>query len=74
MWKKTATFATMKDCITPHPLVAAIPLVVLIAVLAMSVYLFGSDTLAGASQIALIFASSVVIAIAIYPGRFLTRK
>ena len=64
MWEKTATFAPMKDCITPHPLVAAIPLVVLIAVLAMSVYLFGSDTLAGASQIALIFASSVVIAIA----------
>ncbi len=53
----------MKDKITPHPLVAAIPLVVLIGVLAMSVYLFGSDTLSGASQIALIFASSVVIII-----------
>ena len=64
MWKKTATFVPMKDCITPHPLVAAIPLIVLIAVLAMSVYLFGSDTLSGASQIALIFASSVVIGIA----------
>ncbi len=51
----------MKEETTPHPLVASIPLVVLITILATSVYLFGSDTLSGASQISLIFASSVVI-------------
>ncbi len=55
----------MKPQSTPHPLVAAIPLVVLIAILATSVYLFGSETLSGASQIALIFASSVVIFISV---------
>ena len=38
----------------PHPLVATIPLVVLIGLLAVVITLFGSDSLSGGSQIALL--------------------
>ncbi len=45
----------------PHPLVAAIPLAVLIALLAVVIALFGSDSLTGASQVALIMAMAVCV-------------
>ena len=47
----------------PHPLVAAIPLVVLITLLALVITLFGSDSLSGGSQVALIMGMAVCIAI-----------
>ncbi len=47
----------------PHPLVAAIPIVVLIGLLAVVIALFGSDALSGGSQTALILAMAVCIAI-----------
>lgn len=47
----------------PHPLVALIPVLVLIALLGTVIFLFGSDSLQGGSQIALILGSSVCIAI-----------
>jgi NhaC family Na+:H+ antiporter len=47
----------------PHPLVASIPIVVLIGLLASVIYLFGSDSLSGGSQIALILGTSVCVAI-----------
>ena len=47
----------------PHPLVAAIPLVVLIGLLAAVIALFGSDSLSGGSQVALIMGMAVCISI-----------
>ena len=47
----------------PHPLVAAIPLVVLIGLLAVVISLFGSDALMGGSQVALLVATALCISI-----------
>ena len=45
----------------PHPLIALLPVLVLIAFLGTVIYLFGSDSLSGGSQIALIFGTAVCI-------------
>ena len=45
----------------PHPLVAAIPLVVLIGLLAVVIALFGSDSLSGGSQVSLLAAMAVCV-------------
>ena len=45
----------------PHPLVAAIPLVVLIGLLAVIIALFGSDSLSGGSQVSLLSAMAVCV-------------
>ena len=47
----------------PRPLVAMIPIVVLIALLAVSITLFGSDSLSGGSQISLIMGMAVCVLI-----------
>lgn len=49
---------------TPHPLIAVIPIVALIAMLAVVLTIFNSDAISGGSQVALIFASAVGITIA----------
>ena len=57
-------FACMKPISTaPHPLVALIPVVVLIAFLAIVISLFGSDSLSGGSQIALLMGMAVCVSI-----------
>ena len=43
----------------PHPLVAIIPVVVLIGLLVIVIMLFGSDALTGGSQIALLLGLAV---------------
>ena len=48
---------------TPHPLVAVIPVVILIAFLATAISLFGSDSLSGGSQIALLMGMAVCVSI-----------
>ena len=53
----------MTDRKLPHPLIALIPVVVLIGLLAIVIYLFGSDSLSGGSQIALLIALSVCVLI-----------
>ena len=45
----------------PHPLVAAIPLVILIGLLAVIIALFGSDSLSGGSQVSLLAAMAVCV-------------
>ena len=45
----------------PHPLVSSIPLVVLIGLLALIIALFGSDSLSGGSQIALLMGLAVCV-------------
>ena len=45
----------------PHPLIAVIPLVVLIGLLAIVIALFGSDSLSGGSQVALIMGMAVCV-------------
>ncbi len=45
----------------PNPLVSAIPLVVLIGLLAIVIALFGSDSLSGGSQIALLMGMAVCV-------------
>ena len=47
----------------PHPLIAIIPVVVLIGVLAVAITLFGSDSLSGGSQIALLMGMAVCVCI-----------
>ena len=49
---------------TPHPLVAMIPVVVLIGLLVIVITLFGSDSLSGGSQIALLLGVAVCVTIA----------
>lgn len=53
-----------KELRLPHPLVAAVPVVVLIAMLSIVIFLFGSDSLSGGSQMALLMGSAVCVAIA----------
>lgn len=48
---------------TPHPLIAVIPIVVLIGFLAVIIALFGSDSLSGGSQIALLMGMAVCVCI-----------
>lgn len=48
---------------TPHPLIAVIPIVVLIGFLAVVIALFGSDSLSGGSQIALLMGMAVCVCI-----------
>ena len=45
----------------PHPLIAIIPLAVLIGLLAVVITLFGSDSLSGGSQVALIMGLAVCV-------------
>lgn len=45
----------------PHPLVAAIPIAVLIGLLALVITLFGSDSLSGGSQVALLMGMAVCV-------------
>jgi len=52
-----------QDTKTPHPLVAVIPVVILIAFLATAISLFGSDSLSGGSQIALLMGMAVCVSI-----------
>lgn len=47
----------------PSWAVSLIPFIVLIAALAVVIYVFGSDALSGASQVALLFSAGVVVAI-----------
>ena len=49
----------------PHPLIAVIPVAVLICLLISCIFMFGSDSLSGGSQVALLFSSAVCIAISI---------
>ncbi|MBO7609451.1 MAG: sodium:proton antiporter [Muribaculaceae bacterium] len=51
----------MTDRRLPHPLVALIPIIILILLLAVVIRLFGSDSLTGGSQIALIMGMAVCI-------------
>ena len=46
---------------SPHPLIATIPLVVLIGLLAVVITLFGSDSLSGGSQVALLMGLAVCV-------------
>ena len=47
----------------PHPLVAVVPVVVLIGFLAVVITLFGSDSLSGGSQVALLMGTAVCLCI-----------
>ena len=47
----------------PHPLIAIIPVLVLVGMMVLMISLFGSDALGGGTQIALLMASSVCILI-----------
>lgn len=48
---------------SPHPLVSVIPLAVLIALIVMVIHLFPDDALSGASQVALMIATAVCVAL-----------
>lgn len=52
----------------PHPLISIIPLIALIAMVAISIILFGNDSLSGANQISLLLATAICacLSMAIY--------
>ena len=58
----------------PHPLVAVIPVVVLIGFLSVVITLFGSDSLNGGSQIALLMGMAVCVCISMGVYRVPWRK
>ncbi len=51
----------MKEQKTPSPLISLAPIAALVILLAASVYVFGSDTLEGASQICLLVAAALCV-------------
>lgn len=53
----------MKNEQLPSPFLAFVPIIVLVAMLAVTIYLFGSDALGGGSQICLLTASSICVLI-----------
>ncbi|MBQ9650675.1 MAG: sodium:proton antiporter [Prevotella sp.] len=59
---------------TPHPLVAIIPVVILIGFLAIVISLFGSESLNGGSQIALLMGMAVCVCISMAVYRVPWRK
>lgn len=54
---------------TPHPLIAVIPVAVLVGMMVLMIGLFGSDVLGGGTQIALLLASAVCISISMWVYR-----
>ena len=59
-------FVEEKNNQIPHPLIAAIPLLMLIGLLTTILILFGSDALSGGSQIALLLASAISICVSMF--------
>ena len=53
----------------PHPLIALIPVLVLVGMMVLMITLFGSDALGGGTQIALLLASAVCISISMLAYR-----
>ena len=53
----------MKNKNLPSPLISLLPIAVLVAMLAVTIYLFGSDALGGGSQICLLTATGICVLI-----------
>ena len=47
----------------PSPLLSLVPIIILVIMLAITIYLFGSDALGGGSQVCLLAASGVCVLI-----------
>lgn len=56
----------MGDSLKARAWVSVIPIVVLVAILAVNISIFGSDSILGASQVALLFAAGVCIALSMW--------
>ena len=54
-------FEMKEETRLPHPLVATLPVVVLIGLLSVVILLFGSDSLSGGSQMALLMGTAVCV-------------
>ena len=54
---------TMKEKKLPSPLLSLLPIAVLVAMLAVTIHLFGSDALGGGSQVCLLAATGVCVLI-----------
>ena len=64
MWREIINHHQVEEKIKiPHPLVAIIPVAVLIAFLSVVITLFGSDSLSGGSQVALLMGMAVCVCI-----------
>lgn len=50
----------------PHPLIALIPIAVLVGMMALSISLFGADSLGGGTQVSLLVATAVCIIISMW--------
>lgn len=47
----------------PHPLVSLIPVIVLVGMIILTIYMFGSDALSGGSQVSLIISTGVCVSL-----------
>lgn len=58
----------------PHPLLSVIPLIVLVAMISLTISLFGTNSLGGGSQVSLFIATGVCICISmgVYKTKWLT--
>ena len=57
------TSCSPQQPVEPHPFISVIPLAVLIVLIVLVVNLFPDDALAGASQVALMIATAVCVAL-----------
>lgn len=66
MSESNVQYAVERKTKIPHPLIAFIPIASLIVLLALILTIFHTDSLSGGSQVALIFASAICVAIAMF--------
>lgn len=62
-WTATVSNLMQSETKLPHPLVALLPVVVLIGFLAVTIAIFGSDALSGGSQTALLMGMAVCVSV-----------
>ena len=60
---RTSKNKRMKNKTLPSPLLSLLPIAVLVAMLGVTIYLFGSDALGGGSQVCLLAATSICVLI-----------
>lgn len=69
MQQKKDKYMTQK---LPHPLISTIPLIVLVAMISLTIYIFGTNALGGGSQVSLLIATGVCacLSMGIYKTKF----
>ena len=56
----------MKNKPVPSPILSLVPILILVAMLAVTIHIFGSDALAGGSQVCLLTATAFCVLIGMF--------